>query len=608
MAQADGVVANGTGAAVRSDLNGQLAALFTNHSGSTEPGTTYAYQWWADTNANVLKLRNSSNDGWVTLRELDGTMLIEDGSASTPGLAFADDTNTGIFSDAADRIGFATGGVERFRIETGEVIVNEPSNDVNFRVESNGNTHMLFVDGGSDRVGIGTSSPGRQLQINGDSDTQIRVVASSGGTAGIQFGDADDSVMGGVSFDASDDSLQLLGFNNSERLRIDSSGRIGIGTASPTTSLHIQGANTTGKGQFVVSSASAGTEARMTFIDGSDDIAEFSTNGDDFYFYNERSSGAFQFYTGGSTERMRLDSSGRLLVGLTSAGSGSMIEAKTGTVTSSSSYLGLKAFTANMGYSTTNKTSSMLSGFDGNAIHGVDIGYSYDGSGYYLAFATNVGTSGTPTEAMRIQRTGRVNIVSDYTTGAPQLYVENGTSASGQQGLQVKLSSSSNNTSSYIFIGSSDGNKFYVLGNGNVQNANNSYGAISDAKLKENIVDASSQWDDIKGIRVRNYNFIEGETHTQIGVVAQEVETVSPGLVTESPDCETVQVPALDENGEAVLDKNGEAVITTEVRDLGTTTKSVNYSVLYMKAVKALQEAMNRIETLEAKIAALEAG
>ena len=124
---------------------------------------------------------------------------------------------------------------------------------------------------------------------------------------------------------------------------------------------------------------------------------------------------------------------------------------------------------------------------------------------------------------------------------------------------------------------------FRVFCNGNVENSNNSYGGISDAKLKENIVDASSQWEDIKDIRVRNYNFIEGQTHTQLGVVAQEVETVSPGLVTESPD--------RDDEG----------------NDLGTVTKSVNYSVLYMKAVKALQEAMDRIETLEAKVAALEA-
>jgi hypothetical protein len=116
-----------------------------------------------------------------------------------------------------------------------------------------------------------------------------------------------------------------------------------------------------------------------------------------------------------------------------------------------------------------------------------------------------------------------------------------------------------------------------ILSNGNIQNTNNSYGALSDFKLKENIVDANSQWDDLKALQVRNYNFKEGQTHTQIGLIAQEVELVSPGLVSESPDRDA------------------------EGNELGTTTKSVNYSVLYMKAVKALQEAMERIETLEAQ-------
>jgi hypothetical protein len=123
---------------------------------------------------------------------------------------------------------------------------------------------------------------------------------------------------------------------------------------------------------------------------------------------------------------------------------------------------------------------------------------------------------------------------------------------------------------------------YRVNQNGNVLNTNNSYGGISDIKLKENIVDANSQWSDIKALQVRKYNFKEGQTHTQIGLVAQEVELISPGLVSESPD--------RDEEG----------------NDLGTVTKSINYSVLYMKAVKALQEAMERIEQLEAKVAVLE--
>ena len=183
--------------------------------------------------------------------------------------------------------------------------------------------------------------------------------------------------------------------------------------------------------------------------------------------------------------------------------------------------------------------------------------------------------------------------------------------------IDIANSQSAGNNEAYIYArhgstGLGAGTlSFRVYTNGNVQNTNNSYSSISDAKLKENIVDASSQWDDIKAIQVRNYNFKEDtghQTHTQIGVVAQELETVSPGLVYETPDRETVQVPVLDENGEAVLDENGEAVVDTEERIADTVTKSVNYSVLYMKAVKALQEAMTRIETLETKVAALEAG
>jgi hypothetical protein len=151
----------------------------------------------------------------------------------------------------------------------------------------------------------------------------------------------------------------------------------------------------------------------------------------------------------------------------------------------------------------------------------------------------------------------------------------------------VSRSTLSAGTTNTVFIGQhsatsiiSGTNCFKVYTNGNVQNTNNSYGALSDIKLKENVVDANSQWDDLKALQVRNYNLKEGQTHTQIGLVAQEVELVSPGLVSEAPDRDA------------------------EGNDLGTVTKSVNYSVLYMKAVKALQEAMERIEQLETEKAA----
>lgn len=127
---------------------------------------------------------------------------------------------------------------------------------------------------------------------------------------------------------------------------------------------------------------------------------------------------------------------------------------------------------------------------------------------------------------------------------------------------------------------------YRVYSNGNVQNTNGSYTTISDVKFKENIVDAGSQWDDFKQIKIRNWNFKKEtgyDTHRQIGPIAQEIEEICPGLVFETVD--------LDEKG----------------NDLGTVTKGVNQSVLYMKAVKALQEAQLRIEQLEATNASFEA-
>ena len=189
-----------------------------------------------------------------------------------------------------------------------------------------------------------------------------------------------------------------------------------------------------------------------------------------------------------------------------------------------------------------------------------------------LVFSTTADGASSTTERMRIDNQG---ITSIYSLGDPVLAARSSRVAAAVDTVYAGYHSATSTTTGTL--------SFRVYTNGNVQNTNNSYGAISDLKLKENIVDANSQWNDLKALQVRNYNLKEGQTHTQIGLVAQEAELVSPGLVYESPDRDN------------------------EGNDLGTVTKSVNYSVLYMKAVKALQEAMERIETLEAKVAALEA-
>ena len=617
MAQADGVVANGTGAAVRSDLNGQLAALFTNHSGSTEPSTTYAYQFWADTNANVLKIRNSANNAWITLRELDGTMLIEDGSASTPGLAFADDVNTGIFSPAADQIGFATGGAERLEIGSSEVVFNDPSNDVDFRVESNGLTHALFVDAGNDRIGVGQSSPGYRLdvdagsttsgglRISGSSSPQIRLEEGSGVTASLQA-DSATGYVGTIS-----NHPFVIRQNASERARIDTSGRLLVGLTSSSSSAAaiFEGFSGSPTGQGILqlqvgkdNAATANNEnlGSVRFANNDGAIGALISSEADAQWASSDYPGRLTFHTtpdnGSSpTERARIDSSGNMGIG-ESAPLGKL---HVKTADSGASSVGVSAdefVIENSG----NAGMTILSGTTNQGLINfgdsgdVNVGnITYDHNSNFMSFKTN------DSERVRIasdgffasSNTGSISTGADYHKFTSNvntyrtLAVFNVSNTSGDGTYYSYLNTNGNNTSSYHFVGGIAGiDKILIYGNGNIVNVNNSYGSLSDVKLKENIVDASSQWDDIKGIRVRNYNFIEGQTHTQIGVVAQEIETVSPGLVTESPD--------RDEEG----------------NDLGTVTKSVNYSVLYMKAVKALQEAMDRIETLEAKVAALEAG
>jgi hypothetical protein len=196
-------------------------------------------------------------------------------------------------------------------------------------------------------------------------------------------------------------------------------------------------------------------------------------------------------------------------------------------------------------------------------------GSSYPGR---LVFSTTADGASSPTERMRITSAGSILAFASSANDGITAGIESGAGATPYlfAGVHSRTGTASGGTLSY-----------YVSANGDVRNTNNSYGAISDIKLKENVVDAVSQWDDIKALQVRKYNFKEEaghQTHTQIGLIAQEVELVSPGLVSESPD--------RDEDG----------------NDLGTVTKSVNYSVLYMKAVKALQEAMERIEALEQRL------
>jgi len=482
MAQHDYVIANGTGAAVRSDLNNGLAAIVSNNSGATEPATMYAYQWWPDTTTGLLKQRNAANSAWVTIGTLasanlgllslaggtmTGVLAVTAGTAALPGIAVSGDLNTGLVSPGADQLAITTGGTSRLAVSTTAVSSTLP----------------VDVPLGA----VGTPS----LTFTGDLNTGL--------------------------FSPGADTVALV-TSGSERARIDSSGRLLVGTSSGRTV-----GNTAGSIQI-----EGVTDTALTITDNSNGSA-----GDSTWLTLARTRGTA---VGGTT------------------------------AVSSGDWLGNLDFAGHNG-STFNVAARISGQVDGT----VSGGGAGDMPGR-LVFSTTADGASSPTERMRIDNTGQHRMFSTNFTYS--LVIGNGSTAgTSYLFLEGRYSATDNS-------GATGTRSFVVWSNGNVQNTNNSYTGISDIKLKENIVDASSQWDDIKALLVRNYNLKEGQTHRQIGLIAQEVEPISPGLVYESPD--------RDEEG----------------NDLGTVTKSVNYSVLYMKAVKALQEAMERIETLEARLTA----
>lgn len=70
MAQHDYILDNQNGPSFRADLNEALAAIVSNNSGPSAPSTTYAFQWWADTTASILKQRDATNSLWTDVLDL----------------------------------------------------------------------------------------------------------------------------------------------------------------------------------------------------------------------------------------------------------------------------------------------------------------------------------------------------------------------------------------------------------------------------------------------------------------------------------------------------------------------------------------------------------
>ena len=219
--------------------------------------------------------------------------------------------------------------------------------------------------------------------------------------------------------------------------------------------------------------------------------------------------------------------------------------------------------------STSATGNAYISYYDSSALKG-HVGYTGSGDDDFNIFqneSANIKLFTAGSERFRIDSTG--NVLAGTTSTILGSGVEG--HALFEDGRTIHSRDVSGPTSVVQIFGNAG--QCNIMGDGDLQNTNNSYGAISDERLKENIVDATPKLDDLQKVRIVNYNLLEQEDK-HIGVVAQELEEVFPSLVKE------------DDEG----------------------IKSVKYSVFVPMLIKGMQEQQAKIAALETKVAALEGG
>jgi hypothetical protein len=399
----------------------------------------------------------------------------------------------------------------------------------------------------------------------------------------------------------------ILGTADTERARIlASNGYVGINTSSPSYLLDVNSLTDTYT-QFRTSAADA------------DVLLGFSNTGDgnNGWGIGRRNTGEFwianytgNFLSGTRTIPFQLASTGAATFSssVTAGVITSSVASGTGTLKVNNSSVS-KAWSF---YPTTNGSQTDITLYEeGTALNimtfksggNVGIGTSSPSALLHLSQSTTnlnlylQNTSGSgKTWAVNSDNLGSFNIHDTtanrltITSGGTLDVKANSNNVNGMSAIISRLGSNCDNTSSYGLIVETGGNnRCFIYGNGNIVNTNNSYGAISDIKLKENIVDTKPKLDDLLKVKIRNYNLIGNETK-QIGVIAQELEEIFPSMIDETEDFEDIEV--IDEDGNTKKEK----------KSLGTVTKSVKYSVFVPMLVKAIQEQQAQIEELKLKI------
>ena len=556
------------------------------------------------------------------------------GSAAAPSITTTGDTNTGIFFPAADTIAFTEGGTESMRVDSsGRLLVGQTGALNNGTIDVLGtgrqaivarvtdNVNSLFqgfnssavatfqVDGSGNgyfagNLGIGTTSPLRRLAIAGDaqvyntaadgaSNTVIGRLTSQVRNYGTNIATASFASIEFATGTWPTGNIRFLTNGTdgtdgagTERMRLDSSGNLGLGVTPSAW-------GSTWKALQISNWASLG--------------AETSSTGECTLLQNAYASGASTFNYIGSfaATRYTLENSAHKWYTAPSGTAGNTISFTQAMTLDASGNLGIGTSSPAQRLDVTGAANSVQARFGNVAGRGLTIGTAVvsgtNDAGVVFNAPTTEGTlifQTNSTERARITSGGDLCVGSTSALGkfdvyqtalarAAYLSLDNASNTSDVLRLDCSRNTTNNSYNFLLCAVSGVATRLTIADSGNVANTNGTYGTLSDARLKQDIVDAGSQWDDLKAVRFRKYRMktdvqANPDSPAMLGVVAQELETVCPGLVENQTD--------RDDEG----------------NDLGTTTKIVKSSILLMKAAVALQEAMARIEQLEAKFAALE--
>jgi hypothetical protein len=501
---ADGLTVDGVGS---------VSANTTSNAGSI---------YNANTSGTVLKLRSGSVGGTTAV------LGIFDGNNNEKA-RFTASGRLGIGTSSPSELlhinrASGTGAYIRIQDDTGGNYIGTDGGVLQFFDGSASEKMRIDASG---NVGIGTTSPffttsGRtSLSVNG-STSSILAFGKGGSSENYILADA-----GGLTIANTSTTLPTIFFNNaSEAMRIDSSGRVGIGTNSPSQPLHVDATGGTTAALFdnngtngdVVRVGKNGTDILKIRAEGAADVA-LDANG-----------GAFIFKEGGS-EAMRIDASGNVGIGTTSASARLHVPSSADDTRTSILASGVTG-DPNFQLAAWSGTGGLGSGTE---VVRVGLGYGATKNSYihfhrgpsttggFMSFSTNNGT-----ERMRIDSSG--NLLVGTASGFGGLI--NAPVTTSDEAMVTQ----SNSTSTSTHLNFRNPNGF--VGSISTSASATTFNTSSDQRLKENIVDADDAGSKIDAIQVRKFDWKADGSHQDYGMVAQELQGVAPEAVSAPEDPE----------------------------------------------------------------------